>query len=293
MSIASTVRPAFRDPELQRVYDRQGYVVVRTLEDDQIARLLALWDTSVTPAHDLPLAVSVCSDDYAYRAKIDPEIRAAFAGFAARELIDYRLCVGSFLTKRGVGGPAIGLHTDTSFVDESRFLALNMWTTLVDVAPENGCLRMVPGSHLLSAPIRGTIRTFRWPELIPLIEERYLVDVPMVAGETCFIDPRTIHASYPNDSGANRICTSALAVPAESELWYCYQESPSDDIDLYRHDDEYFRTHVHDAPPDGLTRFGRQPDASPELTPERLAEAFAYGTGECNDRVMTAVRRSG
>jgi phytanoyl-CoA dioxygenase PhyH len=285
MPIASTVRPAFRDPELQRVYDRQGYVVVRTLEEDQIVRLLALWKT---PADDLPLAVSICSNDFAHRAKIDPEIRAAFAGFAARELIDYRLCVGSFLTKRGDGSASVTAHTDTTFVDESCFLALNLWTTLADVAPENGCLRMMPGSHLLSAPIRGTIRTFRWPELIPLIEESYLVDVPMVAGETCIIDPRTIHASYPNNSGTYRICTSALAVPAESELWYCYQEYPSSDIDLYCHDDEYFRTHVHGAPPDGLTRFGRLPDAPPELTPERLAAAFAYGTGECNNAVMTA-----
>jgi len=288
MSIASTVRPAFRDLEVQQVYDRQGYVVVRTLEDAQIAQLLALWKSCTTPALDLPFAVSVCSDDFAYRAKIDPEIRAAFAGFAARELVDYRLCVGSFLTKRGDGGTAVALHTDTSFVDESRFLALNLWTTLVDVAPENGCLRMVPGSHLLGAQIRGTIGTFRWPDLTPLIEERYLIDVPMLAGETCFIDPRTIHASYPNNSGAYRICTSALAVPTESELWYCYQEYPSSDIDLYHHDDEYFRTHVHGSPPDGLTRFGRVPDTQPELTPERLAEAFAYGTGKRDDAVMTA-----
>jgi hypothetical protein len=284
MSIASTVRPAFRDPELQRAYDRQGYVVVRTLEDDQIARLLALWKTSMTPAHDIPLAVSICSNDFAYRAKIDPEIRAAFAAFAARELIDYRLCVGSFLTKRGDGTKAVAVHNDTSFVDESRFLALNLWTTLADVAPENGCLRMMPGSHRLSAPIRGTIRTFRWPDLIPLIEARYLVDVPMVAGETCVIDPRTIHASYPNDSGVHRVCTSALAVPAESELWYCYQEYPSSDIGLYRHGDEYFRTHVHGSPPDGLTPLGCVPDAPPELTPERLAEAFAYGTGAATMR---------
>jgi Phytanoyl-CoA dioxygenase (PhyH) len=284
MSIASTARPAFRDPELQRMYDRQGYVVIRTLEDDQIARLLTLWKTSTTPAHDLPFAVSVCSDDFAYRAKIDPEIRAEFAGFAVRELIDYRLCAGGFLTKRGDGGRAVAVHNDTTFVDESRFLALNLWTPLIDVAPENGCLRMVPGSHLLSAPIRGTIRTFRWPELIPLIEERYLVDLPMVAGETCVIDPRTIHASYPNNSGAYRVSTSALAVPAESEPWYCYQEYPSSDIDLYHHDDEYFRMHVHGSPPDGLTRFGRLPDAPPELTPERLAEAFAYGTASATLR---------
>lgn len=288
MTIASAVRPAFRDPEVQRVYDRQGYVVVRTLEDEQIARLIALWNTSMTPAHDLPFAVSVCSDDFAFRDKIDPEIRAAFAGFAARELIDYRLCVGSFLTKRGDVGPAIDLHTDTTFVDESRFLALNLWTTLVDVGPENGCLRMVPGSHLLGGPIRGTIGTFRWPELVPLIEERYLVDVPMVAGETCFIDPRTIHGSYPNNSGVSRVATSALAVPAESELRYCYQEFPGGDIHLYHHDDEYFRTHVHGMPPDGLTEFGRLPDAPPELTPERLAEAFAYGTGVCDDAVVIA-----
>ena len=261
------------------MYDRQGYVVVRTLDDDQVARLLELWKATLTPALDTPFTVSVCSDDFAYRAKIDPEIRAAFAGFVARELIDYRLCVGSFLTKRGDDGTAVEIHTDTTFVDESRFLALNPWTALVDVGPENGCLRVMPGSHLLSAPVRGTIGTFRWPELQPLVEERYLVDVPMVAGETCFIDPRTIHGSYPNTSGTYRVSTSALAVPAESELWYCYQAFLGGDIDLYRHDDEYFRTHVHGSPPDGLTRFARVPDAPPELTPERLAEAFAYATG--------------
>jgi hypothetical protein len=288
MAIASTARPAFRDPELQRVYDRQGYIVVRTLEDDQVARLLDLWKTSTPSALDVPFAVSVCSDDFGYRAKIDPEIRAAFAGFVTRELKEYRICVGSFLTKRGHDGTSVAVHTDTTMVDESSFLALNMWTTLVDVAPENGCLRMMPGSHLLSTQIRGTIGTFRWPELIPLIEERYLVDVPMAAGETCFIDPRTIHASYPNNSGDYRVATSALAVPAESELWYCHQEFPSSDIDLYHHDDEYFRTHVHGSPPDGLTRFGRVPDAPPELTPERLAEAFAYGTGARDQAVMSA-----
>ena len=30
------------------------------------------------------------------------------------------------------------------------------------------------------------------------------------------------------------------------------------------------------------------PDAPPELTPERLAEAFAYGTAERDDAVMPA-----
>ena len=278
MSVPSTVRSAFRDPELQRLYDRQGYVVARTLDDDQIARLVELWNASLTPALDLPFAVSICSDDFAHRAKIDPEIRAAFIGFVSRELSDYRLCVGSFLTKRGDGGTAVSLHTDTSMVDESRFLSLNLWTALVDLTPENGCLRVMPGSHLLGAQVRSTTGGFRWPHLVPLIEQRYLVDLPMVAGETCFIDPRTIHASYPNNSGTFRICASALAVPAESELWYCYQEHPDSDIDLYRHDDDYLRTHVHGSPPDGLTRFGRVPYAPPEVTPERLAEAFAYGT---------------
>ena len=64
--------------------------------------------------HDWPLAVSICSDDFAYRAKIDPIIRGAFARFAVGELMDYRLCVGSFLTKRGGGSVAVAVHNDTS-----------------------------------------------------------------------------------------------------------------------------------------------------------------------------------
>jgi phytanoyl-CoA dioxygenase PhyH len=268
-------RAIFRDPALQREFDRMGYVVIRALDEARVARLRALWSELTPAVHGWPFSASILSDDLAYRAVVDEAVGAAFETTLAETLVDYRFSFGNYVTKRGASPGAVGMHQDPSFVDESRFDALNFWTALVDVGPENGCLRLMPGSHLLNAKLRGTDRRFPWPGLMPLIDERFLVDVPLRAGEACVSDLRTIHASYPNATPEHRVCASAIAVPAEAELWYCYQERGGDGaIDVYRTGDEYYRTHVFGSPPDGLTRVARVPGEADPVTPARLAEVF-------------------
>ncbi|HTD33906.1 MAG TPA: phytanoyl-CoA dioxygenase family protein [Candidatus Elarobacter sp.] len=274
-------RPVFRDPALQREFDRAGFVVLRALDGERVARLRARW-SALTPAiHAWPFSASILSDDLAYRAAVDEAVGEAFEAVLAETLDGYRFSFGNYVTKRGSSPGAVGMHQDPSFVDESRYDALNFWTALSDVGRENGCLRLMPGSHLLNAKLRGTDRRFPWPELMPLIEERFLVDVPLAAGEACVCDLRTIHASYPNVTPHDRVCASAIAVPAESELWYCYQDRAGGGaIDVYRADDEYYRTHVFGSPPDGLTRIARVPGGADAVTPRRLAEVYANAVAE-------------
>lgn len=276
MTQATPRRAIFRDPAVQREFDRAGFVVIRCLDEARVARLRAKWDTLTPAVHQWPFSASILSDDLAYRAAVDEAVGEAFESVLAETLADYRFSFGNYVTKRGNSPGAVGLHQDPTFVDESRYDALNFWTALVDVGRDNGCLRMMPGSHLINRALRGTDRRFPWPALMPLIEERYLVDVPLAAGEACVCDLRTIHGSYPNSTPDNRICASAIAVPAESELWYCYQDrAAGGTIDLYRTDDMYYRTHVFGAPPDGMTSFARVPGGAEAVTPQRLAQVFA------------------
>jgi hypothetical protein len=278
---ATPRRAIFRDPAVQREFDRAGFVVIRCLDEARVAGLRARWGTLTPAVHQWPFSASILSPDLPYRAAVDEAVGEAFAAILAETLVDYRFSFGNYVTKRGSSPGAVGMHQDPTFVDESRYDALNFWTALADVSPANGCLRVMPGSHRLNRALRGTDRRFPWPALMPHIEAHYLVPVPLAAGEACVCDLRTIHASYPNSTPEHRICASAIAVPAESDMWYCYQDrSAGGAIDLYRTDDAYYRTHVFGAPPDGMTRFARVPGEADAVTPERLAQVFAEAIAE-------------
>jgi hypothetical protein len=274
-------RAIFRDPALQREFERAGFVVMRVLDEARVAQLRARWETLTPAVHQWPFSASILSDDIAYRAAVDEAVGDAFAEILAETLVDYRFSFGNYVTKRASSPGAVGMHQDPSFVDESRYDAINFWTPLVDVGPDNGCLRLMPGSHLLNTKLRGTDRRFPYPELMPLIEQRYLVPIPLAAGESCVSDLRTVHASFPNTTPEHRVCVSAIAVPAESTMWYCYQDRANGGtIDVYGTDDAYYRTHVFGAPPAGMTQIGAVPAQFDPATPERLAEVFADAGAE-------------
>src|SRR5579884_3471420 len=100
-------RAIFRDPALQREFDRSGYVVIRALDDARVARLRARW-SALTPAiHEWPFSASILSDDVAYRAAVDEVVGDAFESTLAETLVDYRYSFGNYVTKRGSSPGAV------------------------------------------------------------------------------------------------------------------------------------------------------------------------------------------
>jgi ectoine hydroxylase-related dioxygenase (phytanoyl-CoA dioxygenase family) len=83
---------------------------------------------------------------------------------------------------------------------------ISVWIALDDVTPENGCLKVVPGSH------RNVYEVVKVKEAIGFqnrVEESSFADLPPVAlpverGGAVFFHDRLLHASYPNTAGADR-----------------------------------------------------------------------------------------
>lgn len=82
---------------------------------------------------------------------------------------------------------------------------------LSDTTPNNGCLRVVPGSH-------------RWPQAM-LHEQAHdsnarpdEVDVPVKAGDLFIGDRRILHATHPNQENSWRTCLTIAYVPFFNEL---------------------------------------------------------------------------
>lgn len=271
------MRRIFNDHALQSEFNRRGFVVVPLLEDREVAELSRVWYECDVPIHAQPFSASVMSADAEYRDRVNDAIGRVFESKIADVLDNYRYSFGNFLVKRAMSPGAVPLHQDGMFVEEARFESINFWVALGDVGPKNGCLQVMPGSHTLNFSPRGTNRRFPYPQFERIIRERYLVDVAMPVGWACIMSQRTFHASDPNSSNEHRLAASALAVPAESRMFYLYEDSNvvQPGIDVYEADDAFFRAQVFGAPPppNRTPMLRLQPEFDP-LTEERLAKAF-------------------
>ena len=102
---------------------------------------------------------------------------------------------------------------------------------LVDTAPENGCLRVIPGSHTqrISLDWEHPGGHSRWgqdaeidqrlPETLAQVvaEQPGAVDVAVKAGDLVIGDSRLYHAARANRSNSRRTC---ITMWSANPLWF-------------------------------------------------------------------------
>ena len=96
----------------------------------------------------------------------------------------------------------------------------SVWIALDDATTENGCLKLMPGSHLRELAHADVASGHGFGRRIEAIDEDRAVAAPLAAGGAVFFHDLTLHASFPNRSGQRRwalIPTYAGAREAEPE----------------------------------------------------------------------------
>ena len=156
----------------------------------------------------------VNTSDYPdYAALIgNPRARAAFSEL---EFADPRFSSG-YLISKPPGGPPLFWHQDwwgwddpISYTEAVAQVFLMYYLT--DTSPENGCLRVVPGSHRQKHPLHDADQAHDEalsrvddpddPLYGSLAEEKA---VPVRAGDLVIGDSRLLHAAYANQSSQER-----------------------------------------------------------------------------------------
>ena len=84
---------------------------------------------------------------------------------------------------------------------------ISVWVALDDATPENGCLKLMPGSHLKSIIHDGDKSDgsgFGHRVRPEIIDESAAVTAPIEAGGAVFFHDLTLHASHPNSERRER-----------------------------------------------------------------------------------------
>lgn len=244
--------PVFIDKTLQHAFDKYGYACFRLLNEEQADKLISGYTSFAQKHQDIPISfVSTShSNDAELISKVNDLILSVAKDEIKNHLIDYEILFSNFLLKKAVDQSESDPHQDVTLVDESKFLSFSIWIALTNTSPANGCLRMLNYSHKMPGGIRpNPSYPWRYRDVIPHIQSS-LIDYPMKKGEAILFAHSTIHASYPNLSGVDRLAAVIALYPNEAETFH-YQLPKKDAsvVHKYKMDREAFISYVKGAPP--------------------------------------------
>lgn len=129
------------------------------------------------------------------------------------------LCWGSsFFIKEPRNTAFVSWHQDSTYWGLDPADVVTAWIAFSDSTPENGAMRVIPGSHKLDQVAhRDTFSPdnllSRGQEVMVEVDERQAVTLVLQAGEMSLHHVRLIHGSEPNPSGLRRIGYAIRYIP--------------------------------------------------------------------------------
>jgi len=151
-------------------------------------------------------------------------------------------------------GDSFDLHCDWSYFDHNGYPreSLSVAVAVDDATAENGCMRIVPGSHIRDWPIQAPHNP-----LLPegVVDDDALFDVPQPAGSALIFHSGLIHGSGDNRTALPR----RLLIFSYHPAWHDAEPDARN-----RHLREAGQAHEHRY--DALLRSGHHPLSIEELT---------------------------
>lgn len=234
------MRIMFKDSELQKEFETEGFVQVPLLSKAQCEELLLFYQ-SLESGNEQAFFTSIWSGDQQHRELVDQKLKATILPEVSQYLQDCKPVFSNFMVKRPVENSHIGLHQDWTFTDEVSFPGVNCWCPLVDTHTQNGALRIVKRSHTFPNFIRGRNIRSPYDPIQDFIRNEYMSELQVPAGMGVIFDERLLHDSQDNKSGFDRVAVSLVLIPEETEVvHFIRRESSPEKIDQLKIGPDFF-----------------------------------------------------
>jgi hypothetical protein len=203
--IAFQVEPRTVTAAEKQAYDSEGYVLLRGVltpaqarqlydEEMEIMTLIGLEPSKLKQTQQYRIGSAL---DHFVHSEAMRQIASALTGGPSTLYLPFTA------VKTAGGGGRFHFHQDNQYTRHDG-PSINLWTALTPMTVENGCLQVVPGSHLkgtLDSELSGdgdAHRKVKW-------EPGDFANVLMEPGDVVAFTRLTVHGSGPNISSAHRV----------------------------------------------------------------------------------------
>ncbi len=236
-------------PELQGIsdaYDRDGFAIVRQVLDSELLEELNRhidWLIERHPELEPEgLGCHLIADDpFWVRFLSDPHLLDV-----AEALIgpDIALFAADYICKPPRTGKGVQWHQDGHYWPLEPLEVTTAWFAVTESVPQNGGVRVIPGSHLIGLQKHAATREdhLLLKKVDPaVVDESKAIDIELDPGDISVHHPLILHGSEPNTSDRWRRGGSIQYMPATTLVtkqdWPClflFRGEAVDGINKYR-----------------------------------------------------------
>ncbi len=275
------MKQLFRDPEKQKILDKEGWLSLPFLNSPELQSVTKLFEEfhpdGKAPQMRDGIHMTIWCSDFRYKTKIRDHLKEILFPAASRLLREFRILSPVFIAKEKGLQTKFPVHQDWSVVDESKHTAFNIWIPLHNTNFANGGLWVVPGSHLLPTPVRGPGFLFpKFYEFESMLRPG-ISPIDLNSGEAIIFYHRLLHGSPPNQTDSLRLAVSFTAIPLGIPLHIYFQKDASSALEVYHPDDDFIyqfenvRDETSFHPPQGKPAELKAPYQPVNLTAELLS----------------------
>jgi len=211
-------------------YHRDGYVIVRNVLDTGLIREASShvdWLIRNNPGRRPEQLWEDLIPNDAFWVRLVSDSRLLDV---AQEFIgpDIALFASHYLSKPAGNGLPVLWHQDGSYWPLDPMDVVTVWLAVDDSTPENGCMRVIPGTqHLKLQQMRpnAAVKSVLDSEVDPsLVDETKAVNVVLRAGDLSVHHPNVIHGSNANTSTRRRCGLTIRYIPTTTRItkpWAC------------------------------------------------------------------------
>lgn len=229
----------FLSDENQALFERQGFIVLPFLTQNEVAELDAFFDELHPELHGSGFVSGSYSNDFDYKKRASDGIVKVFSRRYAEIFTNYAPFGGAFLYKVPGENSALAAHQDWTIVDELQHVALNCWVPLCDVTMENGPLMIMPGSHFdRHNVVRAPTVPFFFSGNEDLVMQQ-LVPMEVKAGTAVILNQSVIHYSPPNRSDKVRKAITAGIKSGGAQMYFHYKEPDREELEVREMNDDF------------------------------------------------------
>ena len=210
--------------DLREQYEREGYVVVRGVVDEalvQEARSHIEWLLRKNPdTRPEKLDTHLMTDDpFWVRLVCDDRLLDIVEEFIGR---DIALFASHYIAKPPFKGQAVLWHQDGSYWPLEPMEVITFWLAVDDSTPENGCLRVIPGTHRLALQEmqeRIDVDSVLESEIdASFVDESQAVDLVLHPGDISIHHSNIVHGSNANTSPHWRRGLTIRYIPTSTRI---------------------------------------------------------------------------